>query len=82
LTRQIHEWFELSYANYLVLNRTHLQSAPEDWQEKFVKLLDELAEMFDYPDVSYTVNCRKNGKFIKDPTPHYDRGRAYIKPND
>lgn len=43
-TEPIHEWFGLSYAQYLTIPRTVLQSMPEDWQERFVKCLDELDE--------------------------------------
>ncbi|WP_030186594.1 hypothetical protein, partial [Streptomyces capuensis] len=38
----IHKHFGLSYANYLVLPRTLLQSMPDAWQNAFVKLLDEM----------------------------------------
>lgn len=40
--RDIHTYFGLSYANYLVIPRSVLQSMPEEWQLKFVKLLEEL----------------------------------------
>lgn len=40
----IHEYFELTYANYLVLHRTLLQAMPEEWQEKFGTMLEELRE--------------------------------------
>jgi hypothetical protein len=43
---RIHEFFGLTYANYLVVNRSPLQSMPDEWQDKFVTLLEELtAEM-------------------------------------
>jgi hypothetical protein len=38
----IGEWFGLSYSNYLVLQRSILQSMPQDWQHKFVRLLEEI----------------------------------------
>lgn len=44
--RGIHEWFELSYANYLVLPRTLLQSMPAEWQLRMVACLDELDAAF------------------------------------
>lgn len=37
----IHGYMGLSYANYLVLHRTVLQSMPEAWQQAFVALLEE-----------------------------------------
>lgn len=45
-TEAIHTHFGLSYANYLVLPRTLLQSMPDAWQTEFVALLDQLAEAF------------------------------------
>ena len=38
----IHTWFGLSYSNYLVLNRSVLQSMPESWQHDFVATLEVL----------------------------------------
>lgn len=77
----IHEWFELSYASYLTLNRSLLQSMPEEWQQRFVACLEEMREhfwgVFDEP--RYTVSCRDGeGRFVKDPIPHYNRGRTFI----
>lgn len=79
----IHSWFGLTYSNYLVLNRAILQSMPGEWQERFVKCLIELDNAYthvDFPN-NYTVNARgEDGRFIKDPIPHYNRGRTYIEP--
>lgn len=44
----IHLHFSLSYANYLVLPRTLLQSMPDEWQARFVGLLDELDDAFQH----------------------------------
>lgn len=44
----IHLHFSLSYANYLVLPRTLLQSMPDAWQARFVALVDELHEAFQH----------------------------------
>jgi hypothetical protein len=44
----IHAHFGLSYANYLVLPRTLLQSMPDAWQARFVALVDELSEAFEH----------------------------------
>lgn len=46
----IHGWFGLSYANYLVLPRTLLQSMPDEWQSRFVACLRELGEAFAHID--------------------------------
>jgi hypothetical protein len=44
----IHRHFGLSYANYLVLPRTLLQSMPDAFQARFVALLNELHEAFQH----------------------------------
>ena len=44
----IHAYFELTYADHLVKNRTLLQSMPTAWQEKFVDLLRQLDDAFDH----------------------------------
>lgn len=42
----IHLHFSLSYANYLVLPRTLLQSMPDVWQAQFVALLEQMDNAF------------------------------------
>jgi hypothetical protein len=42
----IHKHFGLSYANYLVVPRTLLQSMPQEWQSKFVALLKVMEDAF------------------------------------
>ncbi len=79
----IHEFFELSYANYLVLPRSVLQSMPVDWQEKFVTLLEKIpeviAENFE-PEGGYEVKARDSeGRFITDSYSNYERGRRRLK---
>ena len=79
--RNIHVWFELSYSNYLVLARSLLQSMPDNWQIKFVKLLEELDESFDLPPEytgNYWVRMRDGNKFVADPFRDYQRGRRVI----
>lgn len=76
----IHNWFGLSYANYLVLPRSVLQSMPDSWQEEFVKLLDKIPETLEVNDIpDYRVKAVGNdGKFIRDPYNDYQRGRRVI----
>lgn len=80
--RTIHEWFSLTYANYLVVPRSVLQSMPEDWQHAFVCLLEQMERRYghlDWPD--YDVRCRDGGgRYRADPIPHYNRGRTRIEP--
>ena len=44
----IHDWFELSYAQYLTIPRSVLQSMPTELQERFTTCLDELDETIDW----------------------------------
>lgn len=79
----IHGWFGLTYANYLCLPRTLLQSMPDEWQNRFVGCLDELDAAYRHLnlDVNYTVSVRDGkGRFTTDPVPHYNRGRARVEP--
>lgn len=56
----IHGWFELTYANYLVLPRSVLQSMPDEWQARFVGLLREMETAFGHLDwPSYSVRALK-----------------------
>ena len=80
--RLIHDWFELTYAKYLVLPRSVLQSMPEKWQAKFVKLLDELEDTGVKAPLkgTYMIYLRdEKGKFIEDYYKDYERGRRIIK---
>lgn len=77
----IHHFFNLSYASYLVLPRSMLQSMPKDWQAKFVMMLEEIRDMFgDYPeDGTYKVRLRdEQGRCMVDPLADYERGRRII----
>lgn len=46
----VHAWFSLSYANFLVWHRAHMQSMPLEWQRRFTELAEELDAA--YPDGS------------------------------
>ncbi|MGC4923803.1 hypothetical protein ACLQ17_25730 [Streptomyces sp. DT197] len=46
MSDSIHHHFGLSYANYLVLHRTLLQSMSAEWQQQFVALLRQFDEAF------------------------------------
>lgn len=82
--QDIHGWFGLTYANYLTLPRAVLQSMPGEWQERFVAMLHELDESYGHLDWPYSYRVSAidvNGRFVKDPIPHYNRGRTYIEPS-
>jgi hypothetical protein len=77
----IHNWFGLTYSNYLVLPRALLQSMPKEWQRQFVALLeaaDEIVARAGVASPEYRVSAVKGNRFIKDPIPSYDRGRTVI----
>lgn len=80
----IHNWFELSYSNYLVVPRTFLQSMPDEWQEKFVALLEEMNKKVDAPDQAkeYWVRAREGQRFVHDPYADYSRGRRKVPLKD
>lgn len=44
----VHEWFELTYSNYLVLPRVLMQSMPVEWQARMVTCLRQLDQAFDH----------------------------------
>lgn len=76
----IHGWFELSYAQYLTVPRSVLQSMPIEWQERFVKCLEELDETFDWrpEEGRYWVRLKDGqGKFVHDSLMDY-RHRQYF----
>lgn len=79
----VHTYFGLTYANYKVLHRTILQSLPEDLQYRLTAVLDEIDYWVDRNGIevapSYSIHARgKDGRFIKDPIPHYNRGRTRV----
>lgn len=59
----IHTYFGLTYSNYLILHRTLMQSMPEEWQHRFVGMLEELDQAFrhvekaPYYEVTAAVEC-------------------------
>jgi hypothetical protein len=79
----IHRFFGLSYANYLVLPRTILQSMPDEWQARFVAMLQEVDDYLgDYPN-SYEVRLRDDsGRYVRDDLADYERGRRIIPEKD
>jgi len=78
----VHNWFGLTYSSYLVLPRVLLQSAPLEWQQKFIRLLNDLEEMFpDQHGHEYWVRRKErdqNGRFrfIHDPLSQYRHNRV------
>jgi hypothetical protein len=84
----IHEWFELSYAQFLTVPRLVMQSMPLEWQQQMAQLLDEMDNTFDWrpEEGRYWVTLRDaNGKFADAPLNDYRHGNIEhlrIKPKD
>lgn len=78
----IHLWFGLSYASYLTIPRSILQSMPDEWQKKFVLLLDEMDEAALAVGIKlpkYTVESRDDrGRYVEDRYRNYERGRRRV----
>lgn len=80
----VHEYFGLSYCNYLTLPRSLLQSMPKKWQSRFMGLLEELDETGwkkEYPEgFKYFIvkPIGEKGHFITDPFGDYRRGRRDV----
>lgn len=70
----LHAWFELSYAQYLTIPRSVLQSMPIEWQERFARCLYELDAKFDWRPPEGRYWCRlkdSHGHFVHDPLMEY-----------
>ncbi len=80
----MHNWFGLSYSNYLVLRRTAIQSMPDEWQTRLRDCLREMQDAFGYiEDESRVASFRvqalnASGKFMEDPYSNYERGRRKL----
>lgn len=85
----IHEWFSLSYASFLVLPRTLLQSMPDEWQGQFVALLREYDDHWrELPEGflpgEYRVQPVESGRLLSWDffrLPRYSRGRTRVSPD-
>lgn len=82
----IHGYFDLTYASWLVLPRTLLQSMPDEWQAAFVALLREYDRHWaDLPDGFLPKGTRvqptEDGRLVPWDSvrlPHYSRGRCRV----
>jgi hypothetical protein len=70
--KTVHLMFGLSRASYFVLPRSLMEGMSQEWQERFVALVEEMEHIYDLPSVEYCVNVRgSDGKFTKDPLADY-----------
>lgn len=84
----IHEYFGLTYSQFLVVSRTALQSMPVAWQRRFVQCLYELENSIDNLEPEWpwayhvVVRNHSTGKFGSlakaDRLGAYARGRARV----
>jgi hypothetical protein len=83
----IHEWFNLSYASYLVIPRSILQSCTIPNQQALVKSLDAIydectANMENHwpheAEIKVKLKSVVTGKHVKDDLADYDRGRRRL----
>ena len=73
----IHDWFELSYAQFLTVPRLAMESMSLKWQYKMAKLLQEMDDTFDWrpKEGRYWVRLRDaNGRFCNAPLANYRHG--------
>lgn len=78
----IHTWFELSYAQYLTIPRSVLQSMPDEWQARFAACLRELDDTIEWRpgEGRYWVKLKdEHGRYVSDPFMDYERGRRRIE---
>lgn len=76
--QNIHEWFELTYAQFLVVPRVIMSGMPEDWQEKMAELLDQMGATFDYSPGSGDTYYVRVGKAPE--WPYEDKDGNPIEP--
>lgn len=79
----VHDWFELTYADYVVLPRTVLQSLPKEIQEDFVKVMDQIDAHCNWRRNGCWVKFRdEKGHFVHDELADYQRGRRILTPEE
>lgn len=74
--RNIRDWFELSYAQYLTVPRSIMEAMPQEWQEQMAALLDELDDTFAWRPTSGRYWCYLKdgrGRYADDPLQEYRR---------
>ena len=76
----VHNAFGLSYANYLVLQRSVMECMPNEWQLRFVALVNDLHALFDTSG-NYRVELLDHDDHGEDEdTPERDRARVITDP--
>ena len=71
--RKIHDWFGLSYAQYLTIPRSIMEAMPTEWQLQFTKLLEELDDTYDWrPEGQYRCTLHNPDYDYKEEFNHND----------
>lgn len=79
---RLHLWWELTYAQYLTIPRSVMQTMPDEWQDKMAALLEELDSTMEWrpKDGCYWVKLKgSDGRFRSDPLCDYERGRRRVQ---
>ena len=74
IERDVSLFFGLSYSSFLTVPRSILEAMPHEWQVKFVALLDEMDETFDWrpEEGNYWVKLKgRDGCYKHDPFMEY-----------
>jgi len=71
----VHTFFGLSYANYLVWPRSIMQSMPDEWQKRFCRLAIELDEAVEQAGLDWDALYQVKAL---DPSWHPDEDRVWL----
>lgn len=75
----VHAWFGLTYSSYLVVQRSILQSMPLEWQQRFVRCLEEMQDVApDDVPTNFWIRAHDGKAFQRDPYSNYERGRRKV----
>ena len=80
-TDALHLWWGLSYAQYLTVPRSVMQSMPDDWQWRMAELLAEMDDAIDWRPKEGCYWCMlrgADGRYTLDPLADYQRGRRRL----
>lgn len=87
---RLHRWWGLSYANYLTLPRSLMQSMPDEWQGQMATMLEQIAMAasqhgIEWPPEDHHIDVRlthrpEGGRkiVVTDELSNYERGRRRL----
>ncbi len=72
-------WSSTNHTNYLIIQRSLLQSMPLEWQNKLITMLQEMAETFgNKSNGDFKLSRISEGAYIKDPLADHGRGKRIV----